>query len=308
MTSDEFGGVDIDLLADYAGGALTGDDETRVARLVADDPAWREAYALLAPSLDAVGADLRALGSGPEPMPDDVIARLDAALDSRPHLTVVDGDGSSAATTAPARSTARRRLRFAAPIAAAAGVLAFAGFGVSYLSDSASTDGAGSTAAQPNDSRADSPMIAAEAGGLVTGLTDDLIRASGEDYDRATLAAPLPAGAMAVPDQSGDLSKRTTSMPPAAPEAGKGVAPDPGFPALQRLRVREALLACLEAIATEQSAGPITVHSVDYARFRSQPALIVQFEAGGVTWAWASGPECGTPGAGADRVDAVEVG
>lgn len=300
MTSDEFGGVDIDLLADYAGGALSGDDETRVARLVADDPAWREAYALLAPSIDAVGADLRALGSVPEPMPDDVIARLDAALQDRPQLTVVPGGEA-----APRSPTVRRRLRWAAPIAAAAGVLAFAGIGVDYL-----VDGSGDAASTSAGGSADrgSPMIAAEAGGLVTGMTDDLVRASGEDYNRATLAAPLPAaGAMSVPDQAGDVSKRT-SVAPAAPEAGKGVAPDPGFPALQRLRDRDALLVCLEAIATEQGNGPVTVHSVDYARYQGEPALIVQFAAGGVTWAWASGPDCGTPGAGADLVDRVRVG
>jgi hypothetical protein len=304
MTPDAFDAVDIDLLADYAGGALSGDDEARVARLVADDPAWREAYALLAPGMDAVAADLHGLGAEPEPMPDDVVARLESALDARPHLTVVPQEETVA--DRPRRSTVRRRLRWAAPIAVAAGVLAFAGVGVDYLM-AGSDDTQANTSAAGSSADRESPMIAAEAGGLVTGLADDLIRASGEDYDRATLAAPLPAaGSVAVPDQSDSLRK-TASLAP-EPEAAKGIAPDPGFPALQRLRGRDALLACLEAIAAEQGSGPITVHSVDYARYQGQPALIVQFAAAGVSWAWASGPECGTPGAGADPVDRVRVG
>ena len=54
MTGAEFDGVDIDLLADYIGGALAGTpDESAVAALVADDPAWREAYVPTSPSSGA---------------------------------------------------------------------------------------------------------------------------------------------------------------------------------------------------------------------------------------------------------------
>ena len=48
MTGAEFGGVDIDLLADYIGGALTGTpEESAVAARIAGDPDWQAAYASL---------------------------------------------------------------------------------------------------------------------------------------------------------------------------------------------------------------------------------------------------------------------
>ncbi|MCA2212723.1 hypothetical protein [Jidongwangia harbinensis] len=351
MISDDFSGIDIDLLADYVGGALDGDDADRVARLVADDPAWREAYRMLVPGMTAAATDLRDLGSAPEPMPADVVARLDAALRSpatlsspiaepdtippalmasaephlipvrgethptagsgEPHLTPVRGEPSPVAVPGgtvhrgrPRRSPARRRLRWAAPIAAAAGVLAFAGVGVDYLADRP-----GSNAETSAGGSADlgAPMIAAEAAGLVSGLTDENIRASGADYGATALSAPAPApagGTMAQPDASDDLRKRTSEKP----ESRNAMAPDPGFPELQRLRSRDALLACLEAIASEQGSGPIVVQLVDYARYQGRPAVVVQFSAGGANWSWASGAACGTVGAGADRLGRVRVG
>ncbi|MER7333338.1 MULTISPECIES: hypothetical protein [unclassified Micromonospora] len=85
MTARGFGEVDHDLLADYVGGALDGTpDEARVARLVEEDAAWAEAYALLAPALAGVRADLAAW-AGPAPeMPTDVTDRLVAALATAP--------------------------------------------------------------------------------------------------------------------------------------------------------------------------------------------------------------------------------
>src|SRR4051812_1112317 len=80
MSREDFSEVDIDLLADYIGGALDRDDEATVARLVAEDPAWRTAWESLAPGMGSVQASLSAFES--EPMPADVISRLDAALTS----------------------------------------------------------------------------------------------------------------------------------------------------------------------------------------------------------------------------------
>src|SRR4029450_13200046 len=82
MTADEFGTVDIDLLADYIGEALDTPDHERVARLVADDPEWRSAYALLAPGMEPVPPELGATGSASEPRPDDLRVPLDDAFRS----------------------------------------------------------------------------------------------------------------------------------------------------------------------------------------------------------------------------------
>lgn len=81
MTSGEFSRVDSDLLADYVGGALQGTpDDATVARLVATDPDWQAAHEQLTVALAQLGLGLRALASTAEPMPQDVVARLNAAL------------------------------------------------------------------------------------------------------------------------------------------------------------------------------------------------------------------------------------
>ncbi|MCM0676339.1 hypothetical protein NCC78_16835, partial [Micromonospora phytophila] len=81
MSAGRFREVDHDLLADYLGGALDGTPQERVvARLVNEEPAWVEAYTLLAPAVAGVRADLAAWGEpGPE-MPAAVTDRIVAAL------------------------------------------------------------------------------------------------------------------------------------------------------------------------------------------------------------------------------------
>jgi hypothetical protein len=97
--------VDLDLLADYVGGALDGTgQEAAVARLIAGDPAWARAHAWLT----RTGGDLRDVlaewGRAPEPMPADVVERLTAAL-----ATAAPSDATAApsdATAAPSDATA----------------------------------------------------------------------------------------------------------------------------------------------------------------------------------------------------------
>ncbi|MFB9234623.1 hypothetical protein ACFFWC_03585 [Plantactinospora siamensis] len=85
MTAGEFSEADLDLLADYLGGALTGSpDESRVRELVRDDAEWAEAYTVLLAASDAVRADLAGWGAEPEPMPAAVAERLTAALAAAP--------------------------------------------------------------------------------------------------------------------------------------------------------------------------------------------------------------------------------
>lgn len=99
MTGREFSGVDIDLLADYVGGALDGTpDEGLVAALITEDHAWRDAHAALATGMATVGAGLHALGTEPAPMPEDIASRITAALTAAIPLQ----PSKSTATTAPA--------------------------------------------------------------------------------------------------------------------------------------------------------------------------------------------------------------
>ena len=310
---NEHAEVDIDLLADYIGGALDGADEAAVARLIADDPRWRETYDLLVPGMAEVGAGLQALGARPEPMPTDVAARLDAALtapaaldptaldpapaepvlaepapDGHRHLHVVPGGGGDRRADRR-RGARRRRLRWAAPIAAAAGVLAFAGIGLDHLL--APTDEAQSAAGS-----ADAPAM--EARPMVSSPAAAQLLTTGQDYTEITLGGE-PADIKLAP---GGASKSSRTGIPDAP-----VAPRESIDPLERLRVRAALEACLQAIAQQQGAS-IAVQTVDYARFEGTPALIVRFVADGVTWAVAAGPECGATGRGADSLRSLRVG
>jgi hypothetical protein len=317
MTADEFGTVDIDLLADYIGDALDDGERAWVARLIAEDPQWRSAHAVLAPGMSQVGAQLSALGTASEPMPADLGVRLDAAFAAdpasghgliaaeltepgEPHLQPSRGDRHlvSVPTGSEAKvAPRRRRLRWAAPIAAAAGVLAFAGFGTAYLT-SRDDVAQNSTAGGAADSAAAAPMSAPESA-LVSALSDDQIMATGANYTADTLKTEPAATTMGAQGDT-DSQKR----PAAEPGSARLQTPS----GLTRLRDRTALLACLQAIAQQNAAGPIAVQTVDYASYAGAPALIVRFSAAGRNWAWATGPDCGSPGRGAQARQTVQVG
>jgi hypothetical protein len=365
VTGAEFSGVDIDLLADYVGGALDGTpDEAVVAALIVEDPSWRDAHALLSGGVTAVSSHLRKLGSAPEPMPADVFARLDAALlaastgaDSDPaaaahaqassvagqfhtadgehagsadHNHTADGEfgGEAAASVAgslggggsdggapaemepgsdgvapvrhlvavPSRGgrTRARRLRWAAPVGIAAGVIAFLGFGIQHFGTESSNDTASSAgaAAMPEAARqADSDGTLSASAGPVQ------ITTSGIDYRKDTLAQlRVPAiaaqGSTALSDSRKSAGDTTYSADSA----------------LSRLRVQSALQACIDAIAKENGAGAIVAQTVDFARFNGAPALIVQFSAGNGTWVWATGVGCGTSSVGAAQLGVAKVG
>ena len=335
MTADEFGAVDIDLLADYIGDALGEPERERVALLVADDPEWRSAYSLLLPGMTTTRAELGALGATAEPMPIDVWARLDEAFSSpvasspvasaiaepslidpelakptEPHVEPVRGDrhlvsvpGGKAGKAAPRR----RRLRWAAPIAAAAGVVAFAGFGAAYLADrpSSETSAAGSTAAEGGAA----PMMDSASGaGLVSPVADDQILASGADYSSTTLASG-PLGISGAP-KAQKFDSPDPERASSAADAARAAPPVTALsqPGLVRLAPHDALMACLAAVAQQHDAGPIAVETVDYAKFGGAAALVVRFTAAGVRWVYATGPDCGASGRGAQVREAVRVG
>jgi hypothetical protein len=295
VTGADFSAVDIDLLADYVGGVLDGTpDAARVAALIAEDPRWGDAYTELTAGMASVGAELGALGAVAEPMPAEVAARLDAVLAdasraetpvrgaaSDQRLVAVPGKVVASAGSERAgatRARLRRRLRWAGPVAVAAGVLGIVAVGVDRLGgmdDSAADSSAAGSAALP------APLAAsAEAGDARVAAEPPAgrITTSGKDYQPGTLRS-------VTVDDGAD--KRASAAP-----AEKGIEPDS---ALLRLKAQDALRACLDAIAVANGAGPITVTAVDYARYAGSPAVIVAFTAANGSWVWASGPECGTP-------------
>jgi hypothetical protein len=283
VTGDQFSEVDVDLLADYVGGALEGTpDQAAVAERIAGDPSWRAAYDEVNSAMATVGSQLSALGESPEPMPADVAARLDAALTEAPSpLRALPGGNRSV--------PARRRPRWTAAVAVAAAVVVFAGVGSGFWvnRNQSSNDSSQSTAAAGSAEDKAVPLRAPS----VALPPADKIQSSGTDYDRTTLGRVTPR------------AQKDGAPPAEGPSPSIGLA-DP----LARLRASSALQDCLAAIAVANGSGALTVESVDYARYAEKPALIVVFTADNGRFAWASGPDCGAPGLGADRLDVVPVG
>jgi hypothetical protein len=337
VTTGQFGEVDLDLLADYLGGALTDTpEETVVARLVREDPDWAVAHAALTRALDSVQDSLAGWGTAAEPMPAEITDRLTAALagatdaradaaasDGQPalpaqptdqperRLTAVPG-GADRATRDQGRRAgpARRRWsRLAGPVAVAAAVVAVAGFGLSQLAGSTG----GSDSAGPAAYRAeDAPAAASGAPSPLTQPAPERLVATGTDYRPATLA-----GMVSVFGDRGSDTERTGPEPDSAPgrssfgaEASSQPQDAVAAPAgLGRLVAPDALVACLDTVVKAHAAGPVTVRLVDYAAWEGAPALVIAFtDQTGARWAWVSGPDCGLPASGADTLHQAQVG
>ncbi|MEV4491220.1 hypothetical protein AB0K04_14010 [Micromonospora coxensis] len=318
MTTGEFSGVDHDLLADYLGGALDGTaEEATVARLVAEDSAWAEAYAALAPAVARSTADLGTLAAAE--MPADVVERLTAVLAGagpghpgqpwdaapvdrpgaahRPGSPVVPAQGGAGPRTPGSRRDdvagpgrrRRRWARLAAPTALAVASIAAVGFGVGHLLDGGATDGAESTAA--------GPAAAADQGSFRVTVAP---QRSGTDWTPESLAAGAAASV---------LPRLATEVPGMAPGEVPGEIRKASPGGLDRLGAPDALEGCLAEVAAAHGRAPITVEFVDYAAFRGEPALVLRFaDRTGERWAWVSGAECGVPGSGADTRYQARVG
>ncbi|MEV4654549.1 hypothetical protein [Micromonospora sp. NPDC049301] len=338
MTTEGFREVDDDLLADYLGGALDGTpQQAQVARLVDTDPAWGEAYALLAAAVTEVRADLARWAEPSPELPSAVFDRLAAALaaadpvpsdtptdadttDSTPGVEpeagiatpVVPAQGGSGPGRRPTGSSpaepghgtrtgpGRRRRRWtrrAAPVAVAAVAVVAVGLGLNQLSMNAS-DTAGTSAM---DQPASAPEGAAAAGAVRT--TGPSLR-SGTDYTPQSLgkAAGGPSP-LREEDSSGPAGQ-----PGVDAESHRRPSPD-GQDQLARLSDEAALTTCLAEVAAEHGSAPLVVEVIDYAEFRGEQALVIRFtDATGARYAWVSGPECGVPGSGSDSRYSARVG
>lgn len=328
MTAGQFRKVDLDLLADYVGGALEGTpEESTVARLVAEDPAWTRAHAALAPKMETVRHHLANWGATDLAMPADISARLSAALagagpaaadpadssradrrvadpyipdQTRHRLSVVPDVGrTSGGRDGRAGSTRRRWSRWAGPLTVAAALVVVAGVGASQFSGiDRAQDSAGQALSgesnEPRTGTADSSAARAAAE-----LSTRRVIASGTEYQRTTLA-----GALASLDRTAIGAKTPDGAPAAEPDSAiSRVA------GLHRLTDRGALAGCLDAVAATHNQGPVAVDLVDYAAFEGIPALVISFaDQAGERWIWVAGPECGTPGSGADTRYRTRVG
>ncbi|MER7440241.1 hypothetical protein [Micromonospora avicenniae] len=326
MTVGRFREVDHDLLADYLGGALDGTPEQAVvARLVAEDAAWAEAYAELAPAVAAVEGDLARWGEPAAEVPVDVADRIVTALaalppvpgahEEKPSEPDVDPTGSPlvpaqggrrrpavgvprsdrGAPTGPGRR--RRRLaRVAGPVALAAVAVAVVGLGVDQFAG-------GGDDAQTSGTALDAPANAPEAGSAPVRTTEPTTH-SGIDYTPVNLGSVFASGGPKTLAGSSAPTGRAAN----GAQHDRLSTPYRGDQ-LDRLTDPAALDTCLREIAAEHRGGALVADLVDYAAFQGEPALVVRFtDATGARWAWVSGPECGVPGSGADTRYRTRVG
>lgn len=270
--------VEWDRLADFTAGLLDGTpDADEVGRLVANDPAWASAHAQLIEADALVRADLAALGDTAVAVPADVVARLEAALSEEAPAV--------RRTTVVSLDARRRRKRWAAVAAVAAGVVALGAFGIPALRSAVGSGSGNAT----YDSNAGAGAAAAPApageGTSARDLTGPpfapggvVLAASGINYTADTL--PGLVGKRSANEALGADAGATTGWSTAVP------------PELRRLTDPGARQVCLNAVTTAHGGRVV---SVDYARFEGSPALVIVLvdAAGTPRRAVVTGPACG---------------
>jgi hypothetical protein len=288
--------VDLDRLADYIGGALDGTPEAdSVARLIAEDARWASAASTLERADSLVRADLHALAALPEPMPAEVSARIDGALQSAPPALSPVAGSQADARTAGLRDRRRRMRRWTAAAAVAAGVVAL-GFGVVTALPDAGSNNNAPTSGQGLSRQGESN---AQAGALPPGLgaaSGARVVASGNDYRRGGLSALADAPVPGAAPRGSDMRSVNEANQNRLPDAG--AVPD----ALSRLRDPVALKACVDAVQGEYG-GKVTL--IDFARFEGRPAVVILLAGAkgrGGQWAVVVGPDCGLGGGIADEL------
>ena len=295
------GGTDVDLdrLADFVGGALDGTpDAADIRHLVETDARWAEAYSALVAADATVRRELRALGAEAPAIPDELLARLDAALADAAAASLTDARVLPFPAAPDERAqqrqrSQRRRRRWAVGLATAAAVLACGSVGVVVVQQGRQTNENASTSAgsAPDRDQRGTPPSQSQFSGSAPGPA--AVVTSGRDYSPDTLglaAQNVPPGA--EQGDAGSTAKNTIPNPNAA---------DVGGP-LRRLADPPTLATCLNAIVREYG-GQVVV--VDYARFQGAPALIVVVTgtrtAPGKRLVIVVGPTCGEGNAIADE-------
>jgi hypothetical protein len=293
---------ELDLLADWSVGELTGPDAARVTALVQADPRWAAARAALMQAEPLVRTSLHAAAAAPTTMPADVADRITSAL-----VGGVAAPGSGDLTSATQRRAAPprpgstrpspqrppgrpavpgRRRRWARVAGVAAGLALFVvGGGVAL--DALQYLERGINAASGDRSQAEGyapPVPTAPLPAATSDRTDGTIpvAASGTDYQQDTLA------------------QLAAVTPPVQP--GFQGALNPGDP-LGDFATIDRLDMCAAAVVASHGGK---VLFADFARYEGEPAIVFLLREGTTSTVVAVGPNCGVSGA-VDELAAVQV-
>lgn len=274
--------VGADALADLQEGLLDAEGEATVRRHLESCPGCREDLA----ALTAVPALLAASGDV-GPLPPEVAARLDGALESaaaHPADTSPAAETSSPAarTVTPLRGerSAPRGLRL---LQAAAVVVVLLGLGALAVSALPRGGDSGSSAGSAAPSSSDRKEAATAKGYPLS--------ASGRDWTPDALATAVPS-LLAGTLQPGVTYRAAPSPAGDSASGGAGTASRlfAGAPAA-RLAGGPALAACVAELA----GAPATPLAVDLSTFQGQPAAVIVLpDAADAARAeiWVVGPQC----------------
>jgi hypothetical protein len=308
--------AELDELADYAAGVLSGAPAYRIAELVGTDERWAAAYAALSAAEPVVRSALQAAAQVTPAIPDDVAARLEAALVMGPadrsaapvqrhssaHTRTAaapptrprSGSGRHARSGPGGREDGRRR-RTLTGIAAAVLILAGVGGVAAVARDLWST--------QRESTAADMGTFASAENGA--GVPDDA--AEPPAAAPTPVASPgLRAGAQLLAsgtDYQPDTLHQLADLPLPEKTLGSAAAQFDSDDALGRLTAADRLDQCLASVA---AIHPGTVTAVDFARFQGEPAAVLLIQHSNSSTVVAVGVDCGV--ASADVLASVEVG
>lgn len=231
---------DLDRLADWTAGQLTGPDADHIAHLVATDPRWTHAHTTITTNQPTITNALNTTAPTPhEPIPHDILTRLTTALhNATPHTDLPTRRRRHPLRMMLSTRHPAARARFAGAVAVVLLVCAGGAVALDQLAP------AGDNA--PTSTEAGAPL---HSGIAPAPPRADMAMpptvASGTDYTEATL--PLVAQLLA--------SARR---------------PEPT--ALQPFADADTYAACVAAVTATHPGTPVLV---DIARYQGHPAVIV---------------------------------
>ena len=236
---------DAETLAELQVGLLAPADADETAVHLGECASCRAAYAALErlPGRLAAAADVG-------PMPDDLVARLEAELAAEGRPTTVTITPQPAARHVRAGRD-NRVLQFAA---AAVLVLAATAVGVSTLQNGADDR----TTSDAADARGEGPARELSAGSVP-------VLSTGTDYTQESVAAAVPG----LLDRKGPEARLDEAPVPTPAEADDARA---------RLKTGPALSGCVSAIADDPDTPAVELPTplvVDVASFHGQPATVI---------------------------------
>ncbi|MGA8115125.1 MAG: hypothetical protein WCA46_15780 [Actinocatenispora sp.] len=279
--------VDVDLVADYVGGALDDTPEyAEVAELIRTDPEWAAAHRGLVEADRIVRGQLAELSGVPEPMPSDVLFRLTGAIRAAgpPDQDSAPGQVAHVGDLADARSRRRRHARWTMAAAvvillASLGLLGATGMfrALTHSGDSGADNKAASSGDQaPAGAPAPTHNMGPNREKVAPRVPGTAVTASGRDY---------------TPDSLDLLQRQPGRTGAGLDDQARSAAPS----GLDRLAVPAQRDGCLDAVRAAHQ-GKATL--VDYARFRGDPALVIELDRERNDPQFVVvGPDCGMGGA-----------